>query len=136
MAGEFIKPTSVKPAVLGTIANPDDYNQNIAGQSKDNILPIDINGDFTDGDLGDETIVANGALIKDIKVREGNSLKTYICIPRSGFVPNSCLSHQMLLSAPCHSTLLENRNRPLNPAFHQRQSFHKVLDNASLATVL
>lgn len=77
MAGEFIKPTSIKPATEGTIANPDDYNQNIAGQSKGSILPIDIDGNFADGNIGNETIVTNGALVVDIKLRDTGNLKVY-----------------------------------------------------------
>ena len=30
MANEFLKSNSIKPAILGQIANPDEYNQNIA----------------------------------------------------------------------------------------------------------
>lgn len=77
MAGEFIKPNNIVPAVLGQIANPDDYNQNIAGQSKGAIVGIDIDGSFADVDLGDEALITNGALIKDIKLREGYFLKYY-----------------------------------------------------------
>lgn len=77
MAGEFTKPNNITPAVLGQIANPDDYNQNIAGQSKDAIVGIDADGSFADVDLGDETLITNGALIKDIKLREGYALKVF-----------------------------------------------------------
>lgn len=77
MAGEFIKPSSISPAVIGAIANPDDYNKNIAGQSKGSIVPIDIDGNFADGDLGDETLATNGALINNIKLREGGLVKVY-----------------------------------------------------------
>lgn len=77
MAGEFTKPNNITPAVLGQIANPDDYNQNIAGQSKGAIVGIDVNGSFADVDLGDEALITNGALIKNIKLREGYYLKFY-----------------------------------------------------------
>jgi len=77
MANEFTKPNSITPAVLGQLANPDDYNQNIAGQSKEAIVGIDADGSFADVDLGDESLVANGALIKNIKLREGYKLKFY-----------------------------------------------------------
>ena len=77
MAGEFTKPNNIVPAVLGQIANPDDYNQNIAGQSKGSIVGIDIDGSFADVDLGDESLITNGALIKNIKLRQGYYLKFY-----------------------------------------------------------
>lgn len=78
MANEFTpKPSSIKPAVTGTIANADDYNKNIAGQSKDSILPIDEDGNFADGDLGDETIGSIGALISDLKLRNTAQITTY-----------------------------------------------------------
>jgi len=77
MAGEFTKPNNIVPAVLGQIANPDDYNQNIAGQSTDAIVGIDEDGSFADVDLGDETLITNGALIKDIKIREGYSFRVF-----------------------------------------------------------
>lgn len=77
MANEFIKSTKIKPAVTGTIANADEYNQNIAGQSKGAVLGIDADGEFEDADIGDENIGTNGALIKDLKVRETNQLEIY-----------------------------------------------------------
>jgi len=78
MVNEFTpKPTSIKPAVTGTIANADDYNKNIAGQSKDTILPIDEDGNFADGDLGDETEGSVGALISDLKLRNTAQITTY-----------------------------------------------------------
>jgi hypothetical protein len=77
MAGEFVKPTSIKPAVVGTIANPDEYNANIAGQSTSSILPINTDGTFVDGNIGDENIVINGALVTDAKFRDTGKLKTY-----------------------------------------------------------
>jgi hypothetical protein len=77
MAGEFTKSTSIKPAVIGTIANPDEYNQNIAGQSKGSILPIDVDGNFADGDLGNESIITNGALISNLKLRNTAQITTY-----------------------------------------------------------
>ncbi len=77
MVGEFTKPSKIQPAIAGNIAEPDQYNQNIAGQSKDTILGVNVDGNFADADLGDEAVVANGALIKDIKVREGKELKVY-----------------------------------------------------------
>lgn len=78
MVGEFTpKPSSIRAAVAGTIARADDYNKNIAGQSKDSILGIDADGEFDDVDIGDETIGTNGALVKDLKVRETNQLEIY-----------------------------------------------------------
>ena len=77
MAGEFTKSTAIVPAVVGTVANPDEYNQNIAGQSKDAIVAIDADGNFIDGDIGDETLGANGTLITNMKLREGGNLKFY-----------------------------------------------------------
>ncbi len=77
MANEFTKDTKIRAAVNGTIANADEYNRNIAGQSKGSILPIDVDGEFADGDIGNETIVTDGALAKDIKVRTGFAIKVY-----------------------------------------------------------
>ncbi len=78
MANEFLsKPSSIKPAIIGAIADPDEYNQNIAGQSKDSVTFIDKDGLFVDGDLGDETIGANGSLTNNIKLRQGGVLKFY-----------------------------------------------------------
>jgi len=77
MSGEFTKGTTIKPAVVGTIANPDDYNQNIAGQSKDSILGIDADGNFTDFNMGDESKGVNGTLVNIIKLREAGALKFY-----------------------------------------------------------
>lgn len=77
MAGEFTKPTSVTPAIVGNIANPDEYNQNIAAQSKSAIVGIDEDGNFSDVNIGDETLGTNGTLIVDIKLREGGALKFY-----------------------------------------------------------
>jgi len=77
MANEFTKPTSITPAVIGAIANPDEYNKNIAGQSKDSLVCIDADGSFTDGNIGDETLGLNGTLINDIKLREGGVLNFY-----------------------------------------------------------
>jgi hypothetical protein len=77
MAGEFTKSTAIVPAVVGTVANPDEYNQNIAGQSKDAIVAIDADGNFIDGDIGDETLGANGTLVTNLKLREGGNLKFY-----------------------------------------------------------
>lgn len=76
-AGEFTKPTSIQPAISSEIADPDDYNQNIAAQSKDSIVGIDVDGNYADANIGDETLITNGALAKDLKVRTGNSLKIY-----------------------------------------------------------
>lgn len=75
MANEFIKPTGIIPAVLGTIANPDEYNQNIAAQSKDSILGIDVDGDYKDADIGDET---KDSLVTDLKMREADGAKVKI----------------------------------------------------------
>jgi len=77
MAGEFTKPSSILPAIVGQIANPDEYNQNIGGQSQDALVCIDTNGAFADGDIGDETLGTNGTLINNIKLREGGFLKFY-----------------------------------------------------------
>lgn len=77
MAGEFTKPGSVKPAIAGQIANPDEYNQNIAAQNKDSFLVIDEDGNFIDGNLGDETIGSNGALFSNLKLRQGGLIKVY-----------------------------------------------------------
>ena len=77
MAGEFTKATTIKPAVVGTIANPDEYNQNIAGQSKGAIVGIDADGNFDDVDIGDETLGGTGTLIKDIKMRDTGLIKFY-----------------------------------------------------------
>lgn len=78
MTNEFLnKPTKIQPAIVGTIANPDDYNNNIAGQSKGSIVPIDENGNYKDGDLGNEAIIANGALINNLKMRQGGLIKIY-----------------------------------------------------------
>jgi hypothetical protein len=77
MANEFTKPVKIQPAVAGNIADPDEYNQNIAGQSKDSIVGIDINGNYEDFDLGDEAIVPNGALIGDVKLRDTSQIKIY-----------------------------------------------------------
>ncbi len=77
MAGEFTKPTSVTPAIVGNIANPDEYNQNIAAQSKSAIVGIDEDGNFSDVNIGDETLGTNGTLIVDIKLREDGVLKFY-----------------------------------------------------------
>lgn len=78
MTNEFLnKPTKIQPAIVGTIANADDYNNNIAGQSKGSIVPIDENGNYKDGDLGNEAIVAKGALINNIKMRQGGFIKIY-----------------------------------------------------------
>lgn len=77
MANEFTKPTKVFPAIIGQIADPDVYNQNIAAQSKDAIIPIDENGNYADGDIGDQTVGTVGALITNIKLRVGGLLKFY-----------------------------------------------------------
>lgn len=77
MSGEFTKSTKIKAAVTGTLANPDEYNQNIAGQSKGSILPIDVDGEFADGALGDETQGTNGALISNLKLRNTAQITTY-----------------------------------------------------------
>lgn len=77
MANEFTKSTKIKPAIVGTIADPDEYNQNIAGQSKDAIIGIDADGNFSDSDIGDENLGTNGSLINNIKLREGGLLKIY-----------------------------------------------------------
>ena len=77
MANEFIKSTKIKPAILGNIADPDQYNQNIGGQSKGAVVCIDSNGEFVDGDVGDESLNSTGALINNIKLRQGGSLKIY-----------------------------------------------------------
>ncbi len=77
MAGEFTKDTKIRASVNGTIANADENNRNIAGLSKDSILGIDVDGEFADVHMGDETIGTDGALIKDIKVRETNQLEIY-----------------------------------------------------------
>ncbi len=80
MTGEFIKPIKQKPAITGTIADADEYNQNIAGQNKDSFLCIDEDGNYIDGDMGDETIVSlgnggkTGVLFKNIKLRDGLGL--------------------------------------------------------------
>lgn len=77
MAGEFIKSTKIKPAVLGAIANPDDYNQNIGGQSRDSLLGIDADGNFQDFNVGDETNGTIGSLISNLKLRDGALFKIY-----------------------------------------------------------
>lgn len=77
MAGEFTKPSSISPAVIGAVADPDEYNQNIAGQSKDSVTFIDIDGAFADGNIGDETLGTNGSLCDNIKMREGGFVKIY-----------------------------------------------------------
>lgn len=78
MANEFLnKPPSIRPAITGAIADPDEYNQNIAGQSKDSVTFIDQDGLFVDGNLGDEALGANGSLTNLIKLRQGGLLKFY-----------------------------------------------------------
>lgn len=78
MANEFLnKPPSIRPAITGAIADPDEYNQNIAGQSKDSVTFIDKDGLFVDGNLGDEALGANGSLTNLIKLRQGGLLKFY-----------------------------------------------------------
>jgi len=86
MANEFLKPSSIKPAIVGAIADPDEYNQNIAGQSKDSVTFIDQDGLFVDGDLGDETLGATGSLITDPKFREGGNIRFY---DNNGIATNS-----------------------------------------------
>lgn len=86
MANEFLKPSSIKPAIVGAIADPDEYNQNIAGQSKDSVTFIDQDGLFVDGDLGDETLGATGSLITDSKFREGGNIRFY---DNNGIATNS-----------------------------------------------
>ena len=78
MTNEFgTKPTKINPAIVGTIASADDYNNNIAGQSKGALLPINADGNYADGDIGSESVVANGALINNIKMRQGGFIKIY-----------------------------------------------------------
>lgn len=78
MANEFsTKPNNITPAAVGQLANPDDYNQNIAAQSKGAIVGIDGNGSYADADFGDETLGTNGALINNLKLREGGLVKIY-----------------------------------------------------------
>ena len=77
MAGEFIKSSTLTPAVAGTLATAESYNKNLALIAKDSFIPVDEDGTPTDGDLGDETIGTNGTLIADTKVRTGNSFKIY-----------------------------------------------------------
>lgn len=77
MAGEFTKPSSVIAAVTGTIANPDEYNQNIAAQSKDSVLFIDVDGNLVDGDVGDNTLGSNGSMVNDIYMRDTGVIKLY-----------------------------------------------------------
>lgn len=75
MADEFLnKPSKIQPAIAGNIANPDEYNANITGQSKDAVLGIDKDGNYKDFDIGNEN---NNSLAKDINLREGYLLKKY-----------------------------------------------------------
>jgi hypothetical protein len=77
MSNEFQKPTKVLPAIVGQIADPDIYNQNIAAQSKSTIILIDEDGDYADGDIGDQTVGTIGALISNLKLRQGGFIKIY-----------------------------------------------------------
>lgn len=78
MSNEFLKQSSIIPAVVGQIADPDIYNQNIAGQSKGAILGIDADGNFKDDfDVGDEGVGSIGSLVKNLKLRQGGFLKIY-----------------------------------------------------------
>jgi microcystin-dependent protein len=77
MTGEFVKPVKIYPAIVGQIADPDIYNQNIAAQSKGTIIPIDVDGNYSDGDLGDESKGLVGALITTIKMRSSGIIKLY-----------------------------------------------------------
>jgi len=77
MANEFIKSTKIKPAIIGTIADPDQYNQNIGGQSTGAIVCIDDDGEFVDGDIGDEGLNSTGALVNNLKIRQGGNIKIY-----------------------------------------------------------
>lgn len=74
MAGEYTIPTKLQPAVAGNIADPDEYNQNAAGQSRD-VRGVDVDGNYDDFDVGDET---RSSLVKDLKMREANGAKVKI----------------------------------------------------------
>lgn len=77
MTGEFVKNTSLRPAVLGAIADPDEYNKNFGSIAKGAIVGFDADGNYADADFGDETLGSAGALIKDLKLRNGGALKIY-----------------------------------------------------------
>lgn len=77
MANEFIKPNQIRPAITGEIADPDIYNQNIAGQSKDSVVGIDENGIYKDFDVGDEAITTNGSLVQCVRFRNEALLKIH-----------------------------------------------------------
>lgn len=78
MAGEFTKPTSgLTAAQLGKIVDPDVWNQNLAAIAKASIQGVDVDGLYDDFDVGDETTGSTGALVNDIKIRDGGSLKSY-----------------------------------------------------------
>lgn len=77
MTAEFQKPVKVVPAIVGQIADPDAYNSNIAAQSKGTMIPIDEDGNYADGEIGDQTVGSVGALITNLKLRQGAFIKIY-----------------------------------------------------------
>ena len=72
MSNEFIRSTSVRPGVPGTLIESSVYNANVAGTCRnEGLIGIDQDGQFQDFAIGSLTAKVNGALCNGIKLRAG-----------------------------------------------------------------